>query len=147
MSANAILGASMSPYIAERKLGWMLIASGALGLFMSCSFATLRLELAIDPAASVQCDVSDIVRCSTILLSPGGALLGFPNGFLGISGFAVLVLLGVQTFARNVPPIGFWKIVLVPLSLAVLWSSSLSSTASEFYGWFATTALWSVSSR
>ncbi len=120
MSVNAISKPSTSSDITERKLGWVLTVSGILGLFMSYGFAAVRLGLPIDPAASAQCDVSGIVHCSTILFSPGGALLGFPNSFLGISGFAIMLVLGVQMVGRYVPSTGFWRIAMVPLSLAVL---------------------------
>ncbi len=120
MSVSAISKPSISSDITERKLGWVLTVSGILGLFMSYGFAAIRFGLAIDPAASVQCDVGGIVRCSPILLSPGGALLGFPNSFLGIAGFTILLILGVQMVGRDVPPTGFWKIAIIPLSLAVL---------------------------
>ncbi len=95
--------------LTSRKYGVLLLVLGALGLVFSYAFAVLKLLLIADPTMPVQCDQGGVFLCSTVMTSPGSAFLGFPNSFLGISGFAIEILMGVLVLSGAQLPAWVWN--------------------------------------
>ena len=77
----------------------LLVIGGAIGLFASFVLSVDKVDLL---EAKIQgrtttfsCDLSPFVSCSDVIASPQSSAFGFPNAFLGVLGFTVVLTLGV----------------------------------------------------
>ena len=88
----------------------LLIVTGAIGLVASFVLSVdkvRQLQAKIDGREFVPgCDVSAWVSCSSVMASDQSAAFGFPNAFLGVLGFAVVLTLGVVWLAGT--PVQGW---------------------------------------
>lgn len=87
-----------------------LIVSGAIGLLASFVLSVdkvRQLQAKIDGREFLPgCDLSAWVSCSGVMASPQSTAFGFPNAFLGVLGFAVVLTLGVVWL--NGTPVQGW---------------------------------------
>ena len=74
---------SVSPQSATTHL-WEMLICGIIGLYVSFVLSIEAWQLASNSGAKFGCDISSVVSCSTVALSPQAQILGFPNAFLGI---------------------------------------------------------------
>lgn len=61
-----------------------MLVSSALGLWASLVLSADAVVLAANPTATLSCDVSAKISCTTVGLAWQSSLLGFPNAFLGL---------------------------------------------------------------
>ncbi len=83
----------------DRGIGLFLIVTGAISLAASLvltydKISLLKAEIA-GTTTSLNCDLSAWVSCSNVVKSPQSEAFGFPNTFIGIVAFSVIVTLGV----------------------------------------------------
>lgn len=80
----------------ERVLPWVLTVGGALGLLAALDLSFERLRLALDPSYVPTCSINPLLDCGAVASSDQASLLGdFPNTFIGVASFPVVVTLGV----------------------------------------------------
>jgi uncharacterized membrane protein len=92
----------------EWRFGSFLILSGILGLAASLALSIEKVEKLQNPLASLSCDVSVLVQCSANLESAQGQVFGFPNPFLGLIGFSLVLGVGAVLFAAPRLAPWFW---------------------------------------
>jgi uncharacterized membrane protein len=89
----------------------LLIVTGAIGLLASFILSIDKVQQLQDKIAGNEsvfaCDFSVWVSCSSVMASPQSAAFGFPNSFIGVTGFAVVLTLGVVWLADNGPAKGW----------------------------------------
>ena len=77
----------------------LLIVTGALGLLASLVLSIDKVQQLQDKIAGKEsvfaCDFSAWVSCSSVMSSRQSEAFGFPNSFIGVTGFAVVLTLGV----------------------------------------------------
>jgi uncharacterized membrane protein len=77
----------------------LLTVTGAVGLLASLVLSVDKVQQLQDKIAGKQsvfaCDFSAWVSCSNVMSSPQSEAFGFPNSFIGVTGFAVVLTLGV----------------------------------------------------
>lgn len=83
----------------RRRTSLEMAISGAIGLIASFVLSIEAWQLAKDASANFACDVSSVLSCSTVALTPQAHVLGFPNAFLGIFFEAVVLAISVALFA------------------------------------------------
>ncbi len=93
-----------SPAPAEsRAPALLLVITGAIGLFASLLLSVDKVTQLQDKIAGKDsvfaCDFSAWVSCSSVIASPQSEAFGFPNSFIGVIGFAVVLTLGVVWLA------------------------------------------------
>ncbi|AIY00647.1 hypothetical protein ART_1048 [Arthrobacter sp. PAMC 25486] len=89
-----------TPVLARAKpFGWFLVIAGAVAWIASFTLVLERLELYKDPNATASCDFNSWISCSDVMKTPEAALLGFPNPFIGVVAFAVVITTGVVLLA------------------------------------------------
>ncbi|TSI14517.1 vitamin K epoxide reductase family protein [Brevibacterium aurantiacum] len=106
--------------LTARKYGILLVALGALGLVFSYGVAMAKLDLVADPESSLVCDQGGVMMCSPVFASPGAAFLGFPSSFLGMSGFTVMIVVGVLALGRAGLPSWFWTCFGIGMTAALI---------------------------
>ena len=77
---------------------WMIVLS-AIGLSASVILAIEKVELLTQPSHISSCTLSPIVACSPIIMSPQASAFGFPNPFIGVFGFSLLLAAGMTIMA------------------------------------------------
>lgn len=72
----------------------MLIAA-VCGFIAAFVLSVEKLELAQNPDAVLSCSVNVVLNCASVMKTPQASLFGFPNSYLGIAGFAVVIAVAV----------------------------------------------------
>lgn len=90
----------------EPFFGLFLVVTGIMGVAAALALSIEKVVQLQNPTVALSCDVSVLVQCSTNLESAQGAVLGFPNPFLGLIGFALVLAVGVAVWA--VPHFASW---------------------------------------
>jgi len=96
----------------DRGLGIFLVISGAIALWASLTLTYDKISLLKDEVAGTSkalgCDLSAFVSCSSVVTSEQSEAFGFPNTFMGVVGFSVVVTLGVVLATGVVLPRWMW---------------------------------------
>lgn len=86
----------------------LLIVGGALGLLAAFELALEKVLLLSDPGHVPSCDVGVLVGCGVNLGSAQGAVFGFPNPFIGLMAWPVVITIGVALLGGVRFPRWFW---------------------------------------
>ncbi|MCV9993745.1 vitamin K epoxide reductase family protein [Paeniglutamicibacter sp. ZC-3] len=113
-----------------RPFGLFLVLTGAVAWVASGILVLERIALYKDPDYVTSCDFNPWVSCGTVMKSTQAALLGFPNPFLGIVGFGIVITIGMALLAGARFARWYWVGVQVGVTLAMvfivwLWSQAL----------------------
>ncbi|UOQ89087.1 vitamin K epoxide reductase family protein [Agromyces endophyticus] len=100
------------PDTAERSkplaLAIFLIIAGALGLLAAFELSVEKVLTLQDPSHVPNCNVGVLVGCSTNLASWQGAVFGFPNPFVGLMAWPVVITIAVAILAGATFARWFW---------------------------------------
>lgn len=72
---------------------------GIIGLFSASILTIEKINVAANPGYQPSCTISPIVACSPVIASPQASAFGFPNPFLGLAGFGMVIAVGMMLFA------------------------------------------------
>ncbi len=86
-----------APLAWRRRTALEMLLSGLVGLYASFVLSVEALALAADREATLGCDLTSVISCSTVALSDQASLLGFPNAFLGIAAESVVITVAVAS--------------------------------------------------
>ena len=87
---------------------WVLVIGGAIGLLASAQLTIEKFHLLENPEAGLSCDISPIVACGAVINTDQAKAFNFPNPMIGLSGFAVLITIGMGMFAGASFKRWFW---------------------------------------
>jgi uncharacterized membrane protein len=76
-----------------------LIIAGALGLLAAFELSIEKVLTLSNPDYVPNCNVGVLVGCSVNLASDQGSLFGFPNPFIGLMAWPVVITIGVAILA------------------------------------------------
>jgi uncharacterized membrane protein len=85
-----------------------LVVAGALGLIAAFELALEKVLLLSDPGHVPSCDVGVLVGCGVNLGSAQGEVFGFPNPFIGLMAWPVVITIGVALLGAVRFPRWFW---------------------------------------
>lgn len=83
-----------------RLSGIGLTAWAALGTAAAFALAVDKIKMLQDPDFVPSCNFNPVLSCGSVITTDQASAFGFPNPFLGIGGFAVVLTLGVLLTAR-----------------------------------------------
>ncbi len=72
----------------------IIIIFSILGLWSSLALSIELVHLLEQPDAPLTCDINAAVSCSSIMETEAAEVLGFPNTFIGLIGYAVMLTIG-----------------------------------------------------
>ncbi|MBL0887000.1 vitamin K epoxide reductase family protein [Myceligenerans sp. I2] len=107
----------------------LLLVLGAIGFAGSFGLAWEKYLGFIEPERAASCTLNLFVTCSAAMDSWQGALLGFPNPYLGVAAFPVVITTGVVLLTGARLPRWYWMSLLVVTVLGealvffLMWSS------------------------
>jgi uncharacterized membrane protein len=122
----------LPPMTRDKPFAWLLLVTGVVGWLASGILVLEKLEVLKDPAHVTVCDVNPWISCGQVMQTWQSSLFGFPNMFIGIIAFAVIIttamgILAGATFAR-----WYWLGLQAGVTLGFafvvwLWSQALYS--------------------
>ena len=91
---------SAVPGVARRiPFGVMLVVTGVIGWAAAGILILEKLELYRNPDHVTSCDINPWVSCGQVLETWQSELFGFPNPFIGLVGFTVVITTGMALLA------------------------------------------------
>jgi uncharacterized membrane protein len=91
--------AALPVLVRARPFGWLLVIAGAVAWIASATLVLERLELYTNPDAQISCDINSWISCGDVMKTSQAAIFGFPNPFIGLVAFAVVITTGVALLA------------------------------------------------
>ncbi|UIK90200.1 vitamin K epoxide reductase family protein [Arthrobacter polaris] len=85
--------------VQAKPFGWFLLISGAIAWISSFTLVLERLQLYTNPDVNLSCDYNSWISCGDVMKTPQAAILGFPNPFIGVAAFAIIITTGVVLLA------------------------------------------------
>ncbi|MCU6478864.1 vitamin K epoxide reductase family protein [Arthrobacter silviterrae] len=85
--------------VRANPFAWFLLIAGAIGWIASATLVLERLSLYANPNAKVSCDINTWISCGDVMKTSQAAIFGFPNPFIGIVAFAVIITTAVALLA------------------------------------------------
>lgn len=76
-----------------------ILACGVLGLLAALALSIERIEQLVNPNSQLFCDVNAIFNCSTVMQTWQAKVFGFPNSFIGLMTYPVVITLAVAGLA------------------------------------------------
>jgi uncharacterized membrane protein len=92
----------------QKALPYILIIGGIVGYI--CSFIILfdKIQLLKNPNYVPSCNLNPIISCGSVMQSKQGSAFGFPNPFIGLGAFTILLTIGMAIFAGAKFKRWFW---------------------------------------
>lgn len=124
---------SLPLFAKDKALGWLLVVGGIVSWLASVVLILDRIKIYEDPSAIVSCDLNAWIACGEVMRTPQAAIFGFPNPFIGLAAFAVIITIGSILAAGVKLPKRFWIALQTGLTLGI-----------ALVGWFWFTALYTI---
>ena len=117
---------SRTTQAAHNRLGkWypiLLIVCSIIGLIASFIISYEKEALLKNPKFRPGCDLNPIISCGSVMSSPQGSVFGFPNAWIGLVGFGVLITVGVGVLAGARYARWFWLTMLTTISAGLVFA-------------------------
>lgn len=91
-----------------RFIPWLLIIGSIIGLVCAFIISLDKLKLLENPNYRPSCDLNPIISCGSIMSSKQGSVFGFPNPWIGLFAFGVLITIGMALLAGAKFKRWFW---------------------------------------
>lgn len=82
-----------------QNIGVLLVVLGLIGFFAAADLSIEKVELLKNPDYQPTCNISPILSCGSVMVTPQAEAFGFPNQFIGIAGFAIVTTVGMAILA------------------------------------------------
>ena len=92
------------PLLLGRGTGIAMTVWSALGLTASAMLSIDKVKLLIDPSFQPSCNFNPVLSCGSVMKTAQASVFGFPNSFLGLVGFGIMLTFSVLVAARVVLP-------------------------------------------
>lgn len=79
----------------DRFLPWLLVVAGIIGLIASFVLTMDKMEMLENPGYQPSCNINPVIACGSVIVTSQASAFSFPNPFIGLVGFAVLITVGV----------------------------------------------------
>ena len=134
MSSTALENAQTPKVEPSPRLAWVLIVTGAIGLFGAVTLTLERIHVWLNPNEVLSCDVNVWISCKSVMLTKQAAIFGFPNSFVGVLAFLAPIAMGVAAllgyrFSRSV-----WRVFYAGLGIGMTFVGFLFSQSTYVIG-------------
>ncbi|MFJ5958239.1 vitamin K epoxide reductase family protein [Paenarthrobacter sp. NPDC092416] len=116
----------------DKPLGWLLLITGVIGWLASGALVLEKLEVLKDPGYQTVCDINPWISCGQVMQTWQSSVFGFPNMFIGIVAFAVIITTGMALLSGATFAPWYWAGLQAGVTLGFafvvwLWSQALYS--------------------
>lgn len=105
-----------SRLFSDRGIGVLLAIGSAVALLASFQLSLDKIRLLEDPTYTPACNFSILMSCKSVINSEQGHVFGFPNPFMGLVGFGILLAIGVAAASGVRFPRWYWVGTLLGLT-------------------------------
>ncbi|MCA9349589.1 vitamin K epoxide reductase family protein, partial [Candidatus Saccharibacteria bacterium] len=91
---------NLKQFFQGRVTGVVLSVSGGLGILAAMQLALDQLHLLEDPGFVPVCSINQTVSCTPVIESWQSSVFGFPNSYLGLVSFAMILAVGVALIGK-----------------------------------------------
>ena len=108
-----------------RKEHWIfgvVAVFATVGLLASLILSIEKLELASNPAKELPCTVNAFLNCATVMNTPEASLLGFPNSFIGMMAYSVLLTVAVAYLFGAKLPRSFMALAQLGVTVEIIFA-------------------------
>ena len=106
----------------ERSLAIWLFMTGAIALASSATLVFERLQIFVDAGHTSVCDINALLNCGTVMRTPQAEAFGFPNPFIGLIGFSIVMTIAASMFAGATFKKWFW----VATNCMIVWVMTIT---------------------
>lgn len=99
-----------------------MLAFGIVGLIASFVLAVEEFHLLKNPNATLSCSFNLVLNCSTVMKTWQASVFGFPNMFIGLMGYPVVITTAVIGLTMRKLPRLFWQIANVCYALGAVFA-------------------------
>lgn len=93
----------------KKVFPWLLVVVGVLGLLASFMISLEKIAILKDPAHQALCSINPVFSCNSIIKSDQASVFGFPNPFIGLIAYAMLLTTGIGMLAGATFKRWYWK--------------------------------------
>ena len=90
----------LSWYARPIGMAWVLLVTGLIGLYGTLMLVMERVMLWNDPNHITSCDLNPWVSCGEVMKTWQSQLFNFPNQFIGMVAFPIILTIAMALFAR-----------------------------------------------
>lgn len=104
----------------RQTLPWILIIGGSVGLIAAFVLTMDKLALYQNPGYQPACNLNPVLSCGSIIKTDQASAFGFPNPFIGLVSYSVLVTIGMALLAGATFKRWFWRGLQVGATLGII---------------------------
>lgn len=119
----------MKTMSASKLFGVVMLVLATIGLGLSALIMYDKIQIMMDSSYTPACTINSVISCTDVMQSEQASAFGFPNPFLGMIGFPVVMTMGVLIASGIKLPKWFWYCTAVGLGLGVLFVHYLAYSA------------------
>ena len=108
-----------------RKEHWafgIMAIFASVGLLCSLILSIEKLQLLENPDAALSCTVNVFLNCATVMQTPEASLLGFPNAYIGMMAYSVLLTVAVIGLSGVRLPKAFMALLQIGVTVEILFA-------------------------
>lgn len=109
------------------QLAWSLIIAGLVGFIGATALTIEKIHLWLNPGDSLSCDFNAFISCKSVMLQKQASIFGFPNSFVGVVGFALVIALGIATLLGFRYSRATWRVFFSGVGMAFVFALWLFS--------------------
>lgn len=98
----------ISPKLHYKGLFGAMLAFGIVGLIASFVLAVEEFHLLKDPTTTLSCSFNLVLNCSTVMQTWQASVFGFPNMFIGLMAFPIVIVVAALGLAQARLPRWFY---------------------------------------
>jgi uncharacterized membrane protein len=91
-----------------QNLPFLLVVVGVIGIICSFIITLDKFKLLQNPSYSPICNLNPVISCGSVMASKHGSVFGFPNPFIGLAAFGVVLCVGMAILAGGQFKRWFW---------------------------------------
>lgn len=92
----------------EKPLTWILIIGGIIGVVCAFIISYDKQQLLLNSSFQPNCNLNPIISCGSVMKSEQGSVFGFPNPWIGLMCFPILITIGMAIKAGAQFKRWFW---------------------------------------
>lgn len=97
---NFLTGKTKKDAESDKWLFGTILGFGTTGMIASFVLTLEEFHLLKDPNATLSCSFNLVLNCATVMKTEQASAFGFPNMFIGLVGFAVVITIGLLGLSK-----------------------------------------------
>lgn len=84
----------------HRAAWWVMLVAGAAAFWAAFVLSVEKLEILKNADAVLSCSLNAVLNCASVMKTWQAEVFGFPNSFIGIMGFAIVIAVAMGGLMR-----------------------------------------------